>query len=60
MKFGVIKSGNISEMARIAKNDQLLLNRYKNIDCYKAIFDAVSVDDYSLSDYKKSSDLLAY
>lgn len=55
MKFGVIKSGNINDMARIAKNRSIITqNEYKNIiDCYKAIFDAVSVDDYSLSDYKK-------
>ncbi len=38
MKFGVIKSGNINDMARIAKNRSIITqNEYKNIiDCYKS------------------------
>jgi len=55
IKFGVIKSGKIEDVAKIAKNRSIInATEYKNIvECYKAIYEAVIVDDYSLSDYKK-------
>ena len=55
IKNNQLPKRRIEELADIAKEQKIInQNEYKIIDdCYKAIYKAVSVDEYSLADYKK-------